>query len=264
MTLRSTLASLCALSALAGFSTAAPLTLDSAGVIDLTYAFDENTIYWPTSPSSFQLDTLSYGRTPGGWFYSANRICTPEHGGTHLDAPIHFSQGAWSSEQIPVDRLVGPAVVIDVASAAAIDPDYVLTPEVVYDWEREHGEIPMGAIVLLRTGWGQRWPDRKRDLGDDTVGDASRLRFPSFGVDAARYLIETRKVHVLGVDTASIDPGNSQDFPVHRLAGAANVPGLENLANLGQVPVTGAWIVALPMKIKGGSGGPLRVVALIP
>jgi kynurenine formamidase len=200
--------------------------------------------------------------TPGGWFYSSNRFCTPEHGGTHIDAPIHFAEGAWSADAIPVDRLVGPAVGIDVSAQAAKDADYRLLPEDVQRWEKANGVVPQGAIVLLRTGWGKRWPDRKRPLGDDTPGDASHLHFPSYGTDAARFLIESRKVRVLGVDTASIDYGASSDFTVHRLASAANVPGLENIANLEQVPTTGAWIVALPMKIAGGSGGPARIIAL--
>jgi kynurenine formamidase len=252
-----------ALPALAHAQASSPLSLKGVRVVDLTHAFDERTIYWPTSPSSFELDTLSHGTTPGGWFYSANRICTPEHGGTHLDAPIHFAEGTWSADQIPVDRLVGPAVVIDVSSFAEEDPDFQLRLADVRRWEEANGRIPQGAIVMLHTGWGTRWPDRKRYLGDDTPGDASRLHFPSYGVEAARFLVDTRKVVVLGVDTASIDPGNSKDFPVHRLAGAANVSGLENVANLDQVPATGAWIVALPMKIAGGSGGPARIVALM-
>ena len=241
----------------------AALSLDGVRVVDLTHAFDHQTIYWPTSPSAFELDTLSRGMTPGGWFYSSNRFCTPEHGGTHLDAPIHFAEGAWSADAIPVERFVGPAVVIDVMAQAEKDPNYRLTVADVERWEKAHGPIPKGAIVLMRTGWGRRWPDRKRYLGDDTPGDASHLRFPSYGVEAARMLVQSRKVSVLGVDTASIDYGASSDFQVHRLAGAANVPGLENVANLEEVPATGAWIVALPMKIAGGSGGPARIIALI-
>lgn len=240
-----------------------PLSLKGVRVVDLTHAFDKNTIYWPTSPSAFELDTLSYGVTPGGWFYSSNRIRTPEHGGTHLDAPIHFAAGAWTADAIPVDRLVGPAAVIDVSAQAAADPDYRLSREDVARWEKAHGPVPAGAIVLLRTGWGARWPDRKRYLGDDTPGDATHLHFPSYGPEAARLLIAERKVSVLGVDTASIDYGASTDFQVHRIAGAANVPGLENIANLEAVPATGAWVIALPMKIAGGSGGPTRIIALM-
>jgi kynurenine formamidase len=238
--------------------------LRSATVVDLSHSFDSDTIYWPTSPTRFQLTTLSSGVTSGGWFYSANSFCAPEHGGTHLDAPIHFGRGQRTADQIPVRQLVAPAVVIDVAHAAARDPDYRLATADVRAWEKRHGTVPGGAIVLLRTGWSKRWPDRKRYLGDDTPGDASRLHFPSYGAEAAGFLVRERRIGAFGVDTASIDHGPSKDFPVHRLSAAANVPGLENLANLETLPEDGAWIVALPMKIGGGSGGPLRAVALVP
>lgn len=239
------------------------LDLSSVRIIDLTHSFDERTLYWPTSPTSFQLTILSRGETPGGFFYSANSLCTPEHGGTHLDAPIHFSATGRTLEQIPVEQLITPAVVIDVSDKASADPDYRLSAEDVRAWEQRHGEIRPGAAVLLRTGWGKRWPDRMRYFGDDKAGDASNLHFPSFGKDAAELLVKERRVAAIGVDTASIDHGPSKDFVVHQIAAGANVPGFENLANLESVPETGAWIIALPMKIAGGSGGPLRVVALL-
>ncbi|HET8645467.1 MAG TPA: cyclase family protein [Vicinamibacteria bacterium] len=237
--------------------------LATARRVDLSHPFDERTLYWPTSPSAFELKRLHHGPTPGGWFYAANAFCTPEHGGTHLDAPIHFAEGRRTLAEIPLEQLVAEAVVIDVSAQAAADPDYQLTRPDVEAWEKRHGAIPRGAIVLLRTGWSARWPDRKRYLGDDTPGDASRLHFPSFGREAAQWLVETRAAGALGVDTASIDPGASRDFPVHRVAAAANVPGLENLTNLDQLPARGAWVIALPMKIAGGSGGPLRAIALV-
>jgi kynurenine formamidase len=232
--------------------------------VDLTHPFDERTLYWPTSTSTFQLTRLHTGKTDAGFYYAANSFCTPEHGGTHLDAPIHFAEGAWTAEKIPLERLIAPAVVIDASRQSAADPDYRLTAADVRAWEARNGPVPSGAIVLLRTGWSARWPDRRRYLGDDTPGDASKLRFPSYGKDAAELLVRERKVGALGVDTASIDHGPSKDFIVHQIANGANVPGFENVANLGEVPETGAWIVALPMKIAGGSGGPLRIVALVP
>ncbi|HYB52629.1 MAG TPA: cyclase family protein [Thermoanaerobaculia bacterium] len=238
--------------------------LSSSRLIDLTHAFDERTIYWPTSPSGFELKPLASGQTPGGWFYAANSFCAPEHGGTHLDAPHHFAEGGQTADQIPLASLIGPAAVFDVRVKAAADPDYRLTEADVRAWEAIHGPVRQGSIALLCTGWSSRWPDRKRYLGDDRPGDASNLHFPSFGEAAARLLIHDRRVRAIGLDTASIDYGPSKDFPVHRLAGEAGVPGLENVANLEEVPAIGAWVFALPMKIAGGSGGPLRIVAVVP
>ena len=248
----------------AAVATPPPLDLAAAEIVDLTWPLGADTLYGPTSPSRFELEVLHHGPTEGGYFYSSNRFCTPEHGGTHLDAPIHFGEGRHAADEIPLDRLIGPGVVIDVRALAAADADYRLTVEAVRAWEAEHGRVPEGALVLLRTGWSSRWPDAARYLGDDTPGDASNLHFPSFGAEAARLLVEERGAAVLGVDTASIDHGPSKDFMVHRVAAAANVPGLENLTNLDRLPPHGFWVVALPVKIAGGSGGPVRVVALLP
>ena len=248
-----------------------PLSVDAQTIdmrryrtVDLTHALNARTLYWPTSPSTFKLDQLSYGPTPGGWFYSAYAFSAPEHGGTHLDAPIHFGEGHLTVDRIPLERLIAPAVVIDVTAKTRGDDDYRLTSDDVLAFERAHGRIPDGTIVLLRTGWSARWPDRKAYLGDDTPNDASKLHFPSFGVEAARLLVQERRVAAIGADVASIDYGPSQDFMVHRIAAAADVPGLENLTNLNLLPATGALVIALPVKIEGGSGGPVRVVALIP
>ncbi len=240
------------------------LDLDRWELVDLTHPFDGETVYWPTAPSEFRLDTLTFGQTEAGFFYAAATMCTPEHGGTHLDAPIHFHEDGLDAASLPLERLIGPAAVIDVRRQAAADPDYRLTVGDVRAFEAEHGRIAAGTIVLLRTGWSDRWPDRAAYLGDDTPGDASNLRFPSYGPEAARLLVEERRVAALGADVASIDPGRSTRFPVHRLAAAADVPGLENLAGLGRLPATGAVVFALPMKIAGGTGGPLRAVALVP
>jgi kynurenine formamidase len=255
---------LLALVALCACTTAnAPFDLRNAELVDLTHAFDERTLYWPTSPSSFELKELAYGPTPGGWFYSSYAICTPEHGGTHLDAPIHFAEGRRTADEIPLRQLLAPAVVIDVTAKAAADADYRLTADDVRAWESAHGTIAAGTIVLLRTGWGARWPDRKRYFGDDTPGATDNLHFPSYGEDSARLLVEQRRVAALGVDTASIDYGQSKDFIVHRVANGADVPGFENVANLERLPARGAFVIALPMKIAKGSGGPLRIVAVV-
>lgn len=240
------------------------IDLSASKVVDLSHPFDADTIYWPTEPTGFQLKQEHKGLTKGGFFYYSNAFCSPEHGGTHIDAPMHFAESRWTNSDIPLDRLIRPAVVIDISQNAAKNADYALTPADVSAWEQANGRIPDGAIVLLRTGWSARWQDRKAYLGDDTPGAVDHLHFPSFGVEAAAMLISERHVSLIGVDTASIDVGASKDFLVHRAVGAANVPGLENLANLDQLPATGAIIVAMPMKIAKGSGAPARVIAFAP
>jgi kynurenine formamidase len=233
-------------------------------VVDLTHPFNAKTLYWPTATTGFKLDQLAYGPTPGGWFYSSYAYGAPEHGGTHLDAPIHFAKDGLTADRIPVEQFIGPAVVIDISAQSAKDADYRLTRADVLAWERLHGSVPRGAIVVLRTGWSLRWPDPRGYLGDDTPGDASKLHFPSYGEEAARLLVGERKVSALGADVASIDYGASKDFVVHQVVARASAHGLENLANVGVLPPKGATIIALPMKIEHGSGGPLRAIALIP
>lgn len=243
---------------------AQPFDLASYDLVDLTYAYDDDTVFWPTSPTHFELEELAYGVNDRGFFYAANQFCTPEHGGTHLDAPIHFAEGRHTVEAIPLERLIGPAVVIDIEDFTAEDRDHRLTLDDVRRHEAAHGEVQRGAIVLVRTGWGQFWGNPLAYLGDDTPGDASNLHFPSFGLEATRFLVEERAIRALGIDTASIDHGPSRDFPVHRLVAEANIPGFENVANLDLLPPTGAHVIALPMKIAGGSGGPVRIVAFVP
>jgi D-alanyl-D-alanine dipeptidase/kynurenine formamidase len=244
-------------------SSSADVDLARARAIDLTHPFDRETLYWPNAPGGFDLRKLAYGRTDAGFFYAANAFCAPEHGGTHLDAPSHFAQDHWTVDAVPLERLIAPAIVIDVTDAVSGNRDYRATAADVRRFEARHGPIPAGAIVLLRTGWGVYWPNRGLTFGDDTPGRTTDLHFPSYGRDAAELLVGERHVAGIGVDSPSIDYGPSQDFVVHRIASAANVVGLENVAHLDQVPETGAWIVALPMKIGGGSGAPLRAVALV-
>jgi kynurenine formamidase len=231
--------------------------------VDLTYPFDASTLYWPTSTSGFVLDQVAHGHTPGGYFYASNSFRAPEHGGTHLDAPVHFAEHGLTADAVPIERLIAPAVVIDVASAAAKDADYLVTRADLEGFERAHGNIAKGTIVLLRAGWGSRWPDRLRYLGDDKPGDASHLHFPGLGEDAARALV-ARQVAAVGIDTASIDRGQSKDFIAHQVLLGASVPVFENVASMDALPMKGALVIALPMKIRDGSGGPLRIVALLP
>lgn len=238
------------------------LDVETARLVDLTHAFDERTVYWPTA-RPFQLDVVAHGETPGGWWYAANDFCAAEHGGTHLDAPIHFAEGGWTADEIPLDRLRGPAAVVDVSARAAADRDALVRVRDLAADEAAHGRIPDGAIVLLRTGWARRWPDAKSYLGTNARGDTEHLHFPGLSGEAADWLVTERRVRGVGIDTASIDHGQSRDFRAHRVIAAANVAVFENLANLDALPARGAVFVGLPMKIRGGSGGPLRAIALL-
>lgn len=249
---------------LSATASAQTIDIEKSEIIDLTHSYNDTTIFWPTSPIKFEHKQLAYGDTPGGYFYSAYSIALPEHGGTHLDAPIHFSREGISAEKIPLKQLITPVFVIDVQAQAKADRDFRLSLADVKAFEAKHGVISQGASVLLRTGWSEHWPDTKAYMGDDTWGDASKLSFPSFGAEATSYLVKTRKIALIGIDTASIDYGKSTEFKVHRIVGAANIPALENLTNLAPLPATGAILIALPTKIEGGSGGPARVVALVP
>ena len=244
-------------------TTVQPSTINEAKVIDLTYSFDENTIYWPTA-QPFKWEKESWGKSAGGYWYTAARYAASEHGGTHLDAPIHFGEGKVSIDEIPLPRLIGPAVVIDVRQACEKDADYRVTANDLAAWEKNNGQIPAGAIVLAHTGWGRYWPDKKRYLGTDKTGDTANLHFPGYSREAADFLAHQRQIDAVGIDTPSIDHGPSKDFIAHQILNGANIYGLENVAHLERVPPTGATIIALPMKIKGGTGGPVRIIALLP
>jgi kynurenine formamidase len=236
--------------------------IDTAKAVDLTYSFDETTVNWPTA-KPFQYEKEAWGPSAGGYWYAAGRYAASEHLGTHLDSPIHFAEGGLTVERLPVSSLIAPAVVVDVASACADNRDYRVTAADLAAWEKAHGRIPAHSILLVRTGWSRFWPDKQRYLGTSKPGDTANLHFPGVAADAARLLVE-RKVFALGIDTASMDYGPSQDFITHRVLNAAGIYGLENVANLDRLPLTGATLIALPMKIKGGSGGPVRIVALLP
>ena len=231
-------------------------------MIDLSYPFDARTVYWPTA-SRFQLTVEAEGVAEGGWWYALNSIRASEHGGTHMDAPYHFARDGWTVDAVPLPSLVAPAVVLDVREACAADPDHAVTEEEIREFEGEHGAIPAGAVVVLHTGWGERWPDLKTYLGDDRPDVTDDLHFPGFSAGAARYLAG-KGIAGAGIDTASLDPGPSRDFAAHRIFGEANIYGLENLDNVERLPATGATLVALPMKIGRGTGGPVRVVAFLP
>jgi kynurenine formamidase len=234
-------------------------------LVDLSHDYSDQTVYWPTA-EPFKLEKVADGVTPQGYYYAANNFATSEHGGTHLDAPVHFAQGHWAVDQIPLERLVGDAVVVDVTGPSSTQPDYRVTTADFTEWEKTHGAIASGAIVLIRTGYSKFWPDASRYLGTAERGEAAvaKLHFPGLHQDAARWLAETRAIKALGIDTASIDYGQSTLYESHRILYQRDIPAFENLTNLDRLPARGAFIVALPMKIKGGSGAPLRAIAMIP
>ena len=232
--------------------------------VDLTHVFAESTIYWPTDTAGFQLEELAFGPTEGSWFYASYRFASAEHGGTHLDAPIHFAEGQRTTDQIPLSQLIGPAAVVDVI--AHVTQDYLVSVGDLTAWEAANGAIRDGAILLIRTGWADRWDDRTAYLGTDLMGEVAvaELHFPGISAEAAQWLVDNRGIIAVGIDTPSIDRGQSADFRAHVILYAENIAGFENVANLATLPTTGSYVVALPMKIEGGSGGPLRIVAFVP
>jgi kynurenine formamidase len=219
-------------------------------------------VYWPTEPG-FRFERGNNGVTPKGYYYAANRFATAEHGGTHLDAPRHFAEGKHTVDEVPISRLVGAAVVIDVTAKCAENPVYEVTADDLVAWERKHGRQLVDVIVLVRTGWAKKWGDREAYLGTAKTGaDAvPLLRFPGLAPEAAKWLAEHRRVKAIGIDTASIDHGPSTLFGSHVALCSANIPVFENVADIASLPAEGAIVVALPMKIAGGSGGPLRIIA---
>ena len=243
-----------------------PETKFPAGeIVDLSHAYDANAIFWPTA-DPFRLDKVADGVTERGYYYAANNFFTSEHGGTHVDAPVHFAKGRQSVDQLPLARLLGDAIVVDVTEAAARDADYQVTVDDLQRVEREQGAIPRDAIVLIRTGFSSRWPDAARYLGtaDRGEGAVARLHFPGLHPDAARWLIANRSIKAVGIDTASIDYGQSTLYESHRALFERDIPAFENLTSLERLPPRGAVVVALPMKIAGGSGAPLRAIAILP
>lgn len=232
--------------------------------IDLSHDFSSETVYWPTA-TPFAMDTVFAGPTEKGYYYSAYSFCAAEHGGTHIDAPIHFAEGRQTVDEIPLSRLIAPAVKVDVSSKVVANHDYQITVDDLEAWEAQHGRIAEGSIVLLETGFEEHWPDRVKYLGTEKRGleGVAELHFPGLGAEAAVWLAENRKIAAIGIDTASIDFGQSQTFDTHVALMTRNIPAFENVANLSELPATGVHVIALPMKIRGGSGGPLRIVAIV-
>lgn len=236
----------------------------SGRVVDLTHPFNEQTVYWPTA-RMFEKTEVFKGQTDAGFFYSAYNFSAAEHGGTHMDSPIHFAFGANTADQVPVSQLIGPGFVIDVSAQVLQNVDYRVTAIDILEFEAEHGRIPKNAIVLINTGRAGLYPDREAYMGTAERGSEAvpDLHFPGLSVDGAKLLV-FRGIGAVGLDTPSIDYGQSTDFATHVELMTNNIPAFENVADMSELPPTGTTIIALPMKIEGGSGGPLRIVAHIP
>lgn len=235
-------------------------------LIDLTYPFSEESIYWPTD-KPFTPTVVFKGKSDGGYWYASNQYAASEHGGTHVDAPIHFSEQGRTIGQIPLSEWIGPAVKIDVVRKSQADRDYHLTVEDILAWEKRNGIIPRGAWVIMYSGLdGRFYPDKQEVLGTVQTGRAAvaDLHFPGFSPDAVSFLVAKRNITGIAIDTPSIDPGTSKDFRGHRTLCAAQKLALENIANLDKIPESGATLYVMPMLIKNGTGAPARVFAVLP
>jgi kynurenine formamidase len=227
-------------------------------VIDLTQTISEHSPNWEGSiPSPFQAKQVATIDKDG---YFARAISLPEHFSTHIDAPAHFARGLWTVDQIPPERLIAPLAVIDVSEKVRSNPDYQLNVDDIAAWEQVNGQIPMGSAVFASTGWATRWPSMKDYRGADERGI---MHFPGYSPQAAKFLVEGRNIVGLGIDTLSVDAGTATDFPVHHFTMGHSVYHVENATNLTKVPPTGAIVVVAPAKLQGGSGGPVRVLALV-
>ena len=241
------------------------ISLVSGRLVDMSYPYNADTIYWPTE-KGFEKTTGFEGMTDKGYYYSAYSVKTAEHGGTHLDAPIHFAEGRHTTDEVPLTQLIGAAMVIDVSEGAEKNRDYLISVADITRWEASNGELADGSLVLFRTGYGKHWPNRKDYLGTDRYGPeaVAELHFPGISTEAAEFLVNERRIAAVGIDTPSIDYGQSTHFEAHQILLGANIPAFENVANLDQLPARGASVIALPMKIEGGSGAPLRMVGIVP
>jgi len=233
-------------------------------IIDLVHPFDESTIYWPTE-EGFKLIPEAKGVTKQGYYYTANRFTAAEHGGTHIDAPIHFWEGGKSVDQIPLERLLGSGACVDVTQKCAADRDYLVAVEDFKAWEDANQSTLEDRIVLICTGFSRHWPDREKYLGTAEQSKAAldKLHFPGLDPAAADWLITRRHVSAVGIDTESIDYGETKDYTTHQRLFRDGVPAIENLTSLEMLPAGGFQVIALPMKIGGGSGAPCRVVAVL-
>ena len=250
----------------AAFMSVTCMTDAKGELLDMTYVYDENTIYWPTA-KGFELKKLAWEVGEAGYWYASNEYSASEHGGTHADAPIHFAENGRTMDQIPLEEWIGPAVKIDVTDKCEKDRDYLLSVDDITDWEEQYGQIPDGAWVIMYTGIDTKYyPDKLKVLGTDKTGEEAlpELSFPGFSPESIEFLISERNFTGIAIDTPSIDYGKSKDFKVHQILFAADKLALENIANLDKLPIKGATLYVIPMLIKDGTGAPARVFGILP
>jgi len=227
-------------------------------IVDLTQKISEKSPNWEgLEKSPFEATTVGTYDKDG---YFAREFKMPEHFSTHIDAPAHFARGVWTVDQIPPERLVAPLVVLDVTEQCSVNRDYQITLDDLARWEKANQTIPQGSIVIASTGWAKKFNNMKdyRGAGADGV-----MHFPGFSLEAAKFLVDQRGIYAIGIDTMSIDPGNAANFPVHHYTLPRNVYQIENVGDLSKAPDSGAIVVAAPIKLEGGSGGPARILVMI-
>jgi kynurenine formamidase len=233
--------------------------------VDLTHELSEDNVAHPRSQPFVHTPGV-VGMTRGGFYMATYNYSGSEHVGTHLDAPVHFHEGGKSIEQIPIERLMGDVIVIDVKLQVADDMEYLVTVDDFLAWEQDNGEIPSDSIVLINTGLANVWPDAKKYIGTDKKGNegVAELKNPGIHKDAATFLAKDRRIKAVGMDSLSFDNNKQSDRRSHRILFENDIPGIENIANLDLLPATGAYMIGLPMKIKDGSAAPIRVIAFVP
>ncbi|KAL5014258.1 hypothetical protein ScPMuIL_008528 [Solemya velum] len=229
-------------------------------IVDMSHDLSMLTPFWAGNPE-FNFTILKRNNTAGGFWYESNAFQTAEHGGTHLDSPSHFYQGSWRTQDIPIKNLFGPGVVINVTDKVLTNPDYRVKTSDLTHWEANYGRIPRNAVVIMNSGWQYKFPNKNSVFNTSDAEDPSTYHFPGWHEKAVQWLVDNRKVNIIGVDTPSTDYGQSKLFPVHVILGRHQISGLENVANLDNVPTHGAIIYAPVVKLYDGSGGPARVFA---
>ncbi|GFU86330.1 isatin hydrolase [Trichonephila clavipes] len=239
--------------------TCAPIPFE---MVDMSYTFDENTLHWPTN-KKFELTVTMNGTAKEGFWMQTEEYFSGIHVGTHMDAPCHFAKGRWTVDQIPLNHLVAPAAVIDITKKAELDRDALVQIEDLQNWEMITGHTLNGTIIMIRSGWGRRWPNREAYTGTADY-DPTKLHFPGMSKEAAQWLVDKRQIYGVGIDTLSVDNGVSQGFPTHRILYDKNIFGLENVANMEKLPIYGTTLYVMPMKIGKASGAPTRIMATYP